>query len=199
MAKRTVNSDKLNNIFDLDESNSTFFSSDNVDDLLNSELTEEEIIIQNIDTTDEATMESAEQAAIDADPDSEYINTNLKEMIVDVKDIIAAAKYLIDSSPDEHTIVAASTLFTSAVGLLKELNKGVLQSRKERHALALEKLKIDARMKLVKYKADLNPLKQLGSGNTINIDNRQVNFSQESVIQEMVKAQKQLDESEEDK
>jgi hypothetical protein len=181
MNKRTVDAENLNDIFDIENDNSFFGKEGDVDSLLNSELKDDEVLIDSIsvEPVTEQVVPSEE-----VDPDIEYINNNLKEMVKDVKDIISAAKYLIDSSPDEHTIAAASTLFQSAVSLLKELNKGVLQSRKERHTMKLEQLKIKSRENLAVLKHKLNPLKQLGSGNTINIDNRQVSFTQEAVVRE---------------
>lgn len=177
---RTVNSDGLSDIFDI-EPDANFFENDITEDL-----TDEEII-ENIDDN---VKDLPELNSEPIDPDSEYINTNLKDMITDVKDIISAAKYLINSSPDENTITAASTLFSSAVGLLKELNKGVLQSRKERHTMAIEKLKISARHELAVFKNKSNPLNAIGSGNTINIDNRQqqISFSQEDLVKQIIKA-----------
>lgn len=198
MSKRTVDSGKLNDLFDIDESSNSFFSSEtDVSEILEADLEEseldgaEESIIESIDI-EENSLENEK-----IDPDVDYINKNLKDMVGDVKDIIAAAKYLIDSSPDDATISAASQLFASAVGLLRELNKGVLQTRKERHDLALEKLKIKARKELAAYKIEhRNPLGAIGTGNTINIDNRSISFSQEAVVSDLLKARQKLEQKE---
>ena len=176
---RIVDTDGLGELFDIDLDADFFENS----------LTDEQII-ESIDTEDETKATAVSNT--DSTSEAEYINTSLKEMVGEVKDIISAAKYLINSSPDEQTITASSTLFSSAAALLKELNKGVLQSRKERHNLELEKLKITARRELAVFKSK-SKTNAIGSGNTFNIDNRQqqISFSQESVVKEIIKANKE--------
>lgn len=117
-------------------------------------------------------------------------------MLKEIKEIIGVAKFLLDTSPDNETIASAAKLFTSASQLMKELNKGVLDAKKQRFTERLEKIKIKARRELVERKAELesNRLPDLGDGATLNItqnNNNMVNFSQEDVIRKMLSIKKE--------
>lgn len=116
-------------------------------------------------------------------------------MLKEIKEVIGVAKFLLDSSPDTETISSAAKLFTSASQLMKELNKGILDSKKQRFTERLEKIKIKARAELVERKAELeaNKLPNVAEGGTLNItQNNMVAFSPEEVVRNMVVAQKDL-------
>jgi hypothetical protein len=190
------------------------FDKDGMDELFNigpvEDMVEETEVEETAVTPVEAesnlpTVLSDEDEELVARTNENYVIDSLKEMYDDVQVVVAAAKYLIDSSPDADTIAAAGNLFQSASSLLKELNKGVLEHKRQRFTERLEKTKIKARMELAQFKAnhDLNKLPNMGDGNTINIqnNNNMVQWNQESIIDSLVekqKAEKQIVDSEND-
>jgi hypothetical protein len=113
----------------------------------------------------------------------------LKDMYQEVKEIIGVAKYLVEASPDAETIQSAAKMFASASQLLKELNKGILESKKQRFTERLERMKIDARTELMERKAELeaNSIPStVAEGGVVNItQNNMVAFSQEDVIRQL--------------
>jgi len=206
---RTVNNKHLSDVFDIDdqfevdEDVEKSEISDNTEDIYEedtygdyAESESVQLSLQQIEDSKPVaplmrTIATIESPSVKSEEEN-YINDELKELVEDVKDVIGNAKYLINSSPNESNVEAASHLFNSAASVLKELNKNILQEKRAKHNFELEKMKIRARQDLAEYKAQQ---KDLGSGNVF-IDNRQqsVSFSQESIIKDILKLQKTDDE-----
>jgi hypothetical protein len=141
--------------------------------------------------------EPLELATIENDEDLDLIGETteerevvdfLKDMYKEVKEIIGVAKYLVEASPDAETIQSAAKMFAAASQLLKELNKGILESKKQRFTERLERMKIQARSELVERKAEIetNKIPTVADGGVVNItQNNMVAFSQEDVIRQL--------------
>jgi hypothetical protein len=175
-----LNKDGLDALFDVDSDHESFFENIEVEDLLEEEETE--------------LAEVEEEPEVD---EEDYFLENIKELMEDVKGIIGAAKYLCDSSPEPETIMAASSMFTSASQLLKELNKSAMQLKRFKFMNEHEKMKIKARMDLAMYKAEQNK-KLIMQNSTINIQNNHLSdqvaeFSQESIVKEILAQNKQIE------
>ena len=146
--------------------------------------------------TEDNTEESTEVSTTEEDEKTMFMK-NIASLMKDVQGLIAAAKYLCDSSPEAETIMAASSMFTSASQLLKELNKSAMQIQRFEFLEKHEKMKIEARMDLARFKAEQNK-KLILSNSTVNIQNNNINngqaipFSQESIVEEILK-QEQLE------
>lgn len=182
---KILNKDGLDEIFDIESEHESFFDVEEITD----ELADNEDSLESFD--DEENEENEE----------EYFLRNMKELMVDIQGVIGAAKYLCDTSPDSEAIIAASNMFTSASQLLKELNKSAMQLKRFEFMNDLEKMKIQARMDLAKFKAEENNKKLIMSGGTINIQNNNMNletggqvpYCQESIVKEMLKQQKVIE------
>jgi hypothetical protein len=122
------------------------------------------------------------------EPSESDVAAEISYMCREIKDIIQVAKYRITTSPDAETMHSAAQLFASASSLLKELNRGVLDSKKMKFARELEIMKIAARRDLAEFKAEqeAKKLPDLGTGNTINITQNNVQFSQEAIIDRLL-------------
>lgn len=182
---KILNKDGLDEIFDIESEHESFFDVEEITD----ELADNEDSLESFD--DEENEENEE----------EYFLRNMKELMVDIQGVIGAAKYLCDTSPDSEAIIAASNMFTSASQLLKELNKSAMQLKRFEFMNDLEKMKIQARMDLAKFKAEENNKKLIMNGGTINIQNNNMNletggqvpYCQESIVKEMLKQQKVIE------
>lgn len=180
---KILNKDGLDEIFDIESEHESFFDVEEITD----ELADNEDSLESFDD--------------DEENEEEYFLRNMKELMVDIQGVIGAAKYLCDTSPDSEAIIAASNMFTSASQLLKELNKSAMQLKRFEFMNDLEKMKIQARMDLAKFKAEENNKKLIMSGGTINIQNNNMNletggqvpYCQESIVKEMLKQQKVIE------
>lgn len=174
-----LNKDGLDDIFDIDSDHESFFDVEEIEDELEDEL-----------------KKGKEDTGIEED----YFFNNMKSLMEDIQGIIGAAKYLCDTSPEPDAIMAASSMFTSASQLLKELNKSAMQLKRFQFMTDHEKLKIKARMELAKFKAQENRNRLTLSNSTINIQNNNhitngtplVSYCQESIVEEVLKQQKLL-------
>lgn len=113
--------------------------------------------------------------------DDEFAAKSIKELLDEMKEFVAAAKFLIHTSTTPEGIEAASKLFTSAGGLLKELSNINENRRREAIAIKMEKFKQKHRIELLEAKA-----MSKGDVNTVNNINV-VAFSQESVVDNILK------------
>jgi hypothetical protein len=151
-------------------------------DIVDEEIIESSLELSNDDALDLVGETTEEREVIDY----------MKSMYADIKEVIGIAKFLVDTSPDAESLQGAARLFTSASQLLKELNKGVLEAKKQRFIERMEQTKIDARLHLVHVKSELDANKltipKVGEGGVVNItqNNNTVAFSQEEVIRQML-------------
>jgi hypothetical protein len=174
--KKQFNTEKLDEIFDIDTTDISDISILDEDIIDDSELIEK----------DESDEEFAQ--------DNSYIDEELKGLIQTCKQIMDGAKYLIGAAPDAESIAAAANLIGSLGTIMSEFNKAVLLKKKFNETTKLEKMKIKARKEIIRLRAQLDTKKlSLGDGNTINIQNNNlVPFSQEDIVKNIIAEEKQL-------
>jgi hypothetical protein len=179
-----LNKDGLDDIFDVESDHESFFEDGEFEEITDVSTVEDE------DEDEETAVDVLRDDMIDGS--EEYFLENVKSLMDDVQGIIAAAKYLCDSSPEPETIIAASSMITASSQLLKELNKSAMQLKRFKFMKEHEKMKIKARMDLARFKAENNK-KLIMSGGTINIQNNnleKVEYSQESIVKELLNQSK---------
>jgi hypothetical protein len=175
MSNNIVNTDELNEFFNIDTS------------LTQTEDSNEMIVLQNefIPKDDEEKVKEQEQ----------YIDNELKRLLDTANNLMDAAKYVVEQTPDPDTVTAASSMISSVGHIISEFNKMVLMKERFKEQTKLEKLKINARNNLAQFRASTQKQQlTLGEGNTINIQNNNlVSSSQEDIIAEIIAQEKLLE------
>lgn len=156
---------------------------------------EEKVLVSEnntVEKVEEILPTKVETVAIeDVKNDEDFFEKELKEILNMSKEMIGSAKYLIDNCPDAETVMAAANMIHSISSLLTEFNKSNVIRKKYHQQRDIEEMKIKAREKLIRLKAELNP--NLGSNNTFNLQqNNLMTFQTDKIIHKLLQAQKQL-------
>lgn len=141
-----------------------------------------------------ADQTSRDLATVDPSGDDDF-DEQLKMLLKNANEVMGAAKYLINSTPDAESIAAAAGLLSSINGIVSEFRKTNQMRKRFEYQKKLEELKIEARERLMdkKIAADKDKIK-IGDGNTINIqNNNMVPFSQEHIISIIENRRKAID------
>ena len=151
------------------------------------EETKEKIVLEN-----EFIPEDDEQKA---QAQEEYIDKELKRLLDTANNLMDAAKFVVEQTPDPETVTAASNMISSIGHIITEFNKMVLMKEKYKEQTKLEKLKINARNRLAEFRAATQKQQiAMGEGNTFNIQNNNlVATSQEDTVKEILSQEKQLE------
>ena len=159
-----------------------------IDSTIVEEVQEEKIVLQNefIEESDEEKSKAQE----------EYIDNELKRLLDTANNLMDAAKFVVEQTPDPETVTAASSMISSVGHIISEFNKMVLMKERYREQTKLEKLKINARNRLAEFRAATQKQNlSLGEGNTFNIqNNNSIATSQEDIVKEILAAERQLEE-----
>ena len=120
---------------------------------------------------------------IDISEDDEF-DIQLKELMKNANDILSAARYLINTTPDAESIASAASLISSINGIVSEFRKTSQMKKRFEYQKKLELLKIEARERMQNKRIEAEKDKvKIGDGNTINIqNNNMLPFSQEKII-----------------
>jgi hypothetical protein len=117
-------------------------------------------------------------------PEDPDFDKQLKDLMVNANNVMSAANYLISSTPDAESIAAAASLLSSINGIISEFRKSNQMRKRFEYQKRLEEIKIEARERMFEKKIEADKEKiKIGDGNTINIQNNMIPFSQEKIVE----------------
>jgi len=160
----------LDEIFDVSPT-----SAIDVDDVLD---VEEDVIEDNIEDNEK------------------YIEDEIRDIIQTAKEMLATAKYIIESAGDPDSISAGASIISSLSSIIRELNRGLLLEKRHMNTKEIENIKQKNKEKLLKMKLEAESnIPKLAPGSTLHLEQHNYNsgnndggipYRQEQIVEKLL-------------
>ena len=112
---------------------------------------------------------------------SEMVFEDLTILIQNGNNILATIQHVLDSTPDNSDMFKnASLIMTTIKDTMKEFTNVYMEDKKHQNRMELEQMKIDARLHLMKEKANM------GAISAESTQSQGVSYSQEDLIKNLI-------------